>query len=96
VIISNVLGDNENDDVEDDVAAPEAVGGGEMTNHRTEEPILAASTAVISPNPPGGEITTKLESAASAVDDMASEDGDILRVVTDGIMKDVVVCATKA
>lgn len=32
--------------------------GGEMTNHRTEEPIFAAWTAATSPIPPGGEMTT--------------------------------------
>lgn len=32
---------------------------GEMTNHRTEEPSLAAWTAATSPTPPGGEMTTR-------------------------------------
>ena len=40
--------------------------GGEMTNHRTEDPILAAWTAATSPTPPGGEMTTRFWLLADA------------------------------
>jgi len=36
------------------------VVGGEIMNQRTAVPMIAASTAVISPNPPGGDITTRV------------------------------------
>jgi len=36
------------------------VVGGEIMNQRTEVPIVAASTAVISPRPPGGDMTTRV------------------------------------
>ncbi len=43
--------------------------GGEMTNQRTEDPILAAWTTATSPTPPGGEMTTRfwLLVAAAAI-----------------------------
>jgi hypothetical protein len=37
--------------------------GGEMTNHRTDDPMLAALRAATSPTPPGGEMITKFPSA---------------------------------
>lgn len=38
----------------------DVVAGGEIMNQRTEVPSMAASRAVISPRPPGGEITTRV------------------------------------
>jgi len=49
-------------DAEDKVweGGEEEVEGGDTMNHRTEVPSMAAATAVISPRPPGGEISTSV------------------------------------
>jgi hypothetical protein len=44
-------------------------GGGETTNHRTLPPSLADSIAVISPIPPGGEMTVIVAASLPFLDD---------------------------
>jgi len=57
--------------------------GGEMMNQRTDVPSVAAVMAVISPRPPGGEITTRVLGVVGDVE----EEGVDWRMVVDGICR---------
>mmetsp|Transcript_1502 Transcript_1502/g.2738 ORF Transcript_1502/g.2738 Transcript_1502/m.2738 type:complete len:98 (-) Transcript_1502:147-440(-) len=54
-----------------------------MTNHLTEDPILAACRAATSPIPPGGEITTRL----SVIDDEEAENEEEEEEVVEVVLK---------